>query len=131
MYMKIDARIFCLILSYLTLKILWSIRRWRSVKTSLGFLFTETLLCSPVSFLLQAAIRRAAIRWNSGSWSHFFMRRKVSRPDFSFDQGLGLRKRSERVPWDRHKTRWAKIAWGIEYLFNSAVIFAATSLVFT
>jgi len=41
---------------------------------------------------------RADILWNSGSWSHFHMRRKVSRPDFSFDQGLGLRSKSDSVP---------------------------------
>ena len=45
------------------------------------------------------------MRWNSGSWSHFHMRRKVSRPDFSLDQGLGLRSRSDRVPCERHRTR--------------------------
>jgi len=41
---------------------------------------------------------RADILWNSGSWSHFHMRRNVSRPDFSFDQGLGLRSKSDSVP---------------------------------
>lgn len=115
----------------LTLKIVWSMRRWRSVKTNLGFLFIGILLCSPCSFLLHAAIRNAAMRWNSGSWSHFFILRNVSRPDLSFDHGFGLRKRSESVPCDRHKTRCAKIACGIEYRFSSAVILAATSFVFT
>ena len=125
-------------------------RRCLSVNTRRGFLFTDCLLVSPdcdtllefplgtepiaepvVSLRLQAAIRSVAIRWNSGSASHFFMRRKVSRPDLSLDQGFGFRNKSLKVPWERHKTRWAKIAWGIEYRFNSAVIFAATSLVFT
>ena len=50
------------------------------------------------------------IRWNSGSWSHLNIRLKVSRPDFSLDQGLGLRSRSDKVPCDRQRTRWAKIA---------------------
>lgn len=43
---------------------------------------------------------RADMRWNSGSWSHFAIRLKVSRPLFSLDHGFGLRSRSESVPWD-------------------------------
>ena len=75
------------------------------------------------------AKRRADILWNSGSWSHLNIRLKVSRPDLSFDQGFGLRSRSERVPWDRHSTLCAKIAWGIEYRFNSAEMRWASSFV--
>lgn len=56
------------------------------------------------------ASRSADIRWNSGSCSHFHIRLKVSRPDLSFDHGLGLRNKSERVPCDRHRTRCAKMA---------------------
>ena len=114
-----------------TLKIEWSMRLWRSVNTSRGFLFTGGRLWSPLSLRLQAAIRNAAIRWYSGSWSHFFILRKVSRPLFNLLQGFGLRRRSERVPCERQSTRWAKIACGIEYRFSSAVIFAATALVST
>ena len=79
---------------------------------------------------LLPARRRADIRWNSGSWSHFHILRKVSRPDLSLDQGLGLRSKSDSVPWDRHNTLWAKIACGMEYLFSSADILWANSLVF-
>ena len=67
------------------------------------------------------------MRWNSGSWSHFHMRRNVSRPDLSFDQGFGLRSRSDSVPCERHSTRCAKIACGMLYLFSSALIRAASS----
>ncbi len=72
---------------------------------------------------------RADMRWNSGSCSHFHIRLNVSRPDLSLLQGLGFRRRSERVPWERHKILWAKMACGMLYLFNSAVIRWATSLV--
>lgn len=82
------------------------------------------------SFQYLPAIRSADMRWNSGSCSHLNMRRKVSRPDFSFDHGLGLRNKSERVPCDRHKTRCANIACGMLYLFNSALILCANSFVF-
>lgn len=58
------------------------------------------------------------------------MRRKVSRPDFSFDHGFGLRNRSDSVPCDRHKTRCANIACGMLYRFSSALILWANSFVF-
>lgn len=57
------------------------------------------------------------------------MRRNVSRPDFSFDHGFGLRNRSERVPWERQRTRCANIACGMLYRFNSALIRCANSFV--
>lgn len=44
------------------------------------------------------ARRKADMRWNSGSCSHFHILRKVSLPDLSLLQGLGFRSRSERVP---------------------------------
>lgn len=75
------------------------------------------------------AIRSADMRENSGSCSHLNMRRNVSRPDFSFDHGFGLRNRSDNVPCDRHRTRCANIACGMLYRFNSALIRWASSLV--
>ena len=79
--------------------------------------------------LLLPASLRADILWNSGSCSHFHILLKVSRPDFSLLQGLGFLSRSDRVPWERHSTLWAKMAWGMLYLLSSAVILCATSLV--
>ena len=78
---------------------------------------------------LLPASRRDDIRWNSGSWSHFHIRLNVSLPDLSLDQGFGLRSRSESVPWLRHSTLCAKMAWGIEYLLSSAEIRWASSFV--
>lgn len=48
--------------------------------------------------LISPANRKADILWYSGSWSHFAMRLKVSRPDFNFDQGFGFRNKSDNVP---------------------------------
>lgn len=75
------------------------------------------------------AKRRADILWNSGSSSHLYIRRNVSRPDLSLLHGLGLRSRSDNVPWDRHNTLWANIAWGMLYLLSSALILWANSFV--
>lgn len=75
------------------------------------------------------AKRRADILWNSGSSNHLDILRKVSRPDLSLLHGLGFLNKSERVPCDRQRTLWAKMAWGIEYLFNSALILCASSFV--
>lgn len=62
---------------------------------------------------LLPARRSADMRWNSGSCSHFHILRKVSRPDLSLLQGLGLRSRSESVPCERHRMRCAKMACGM------------------
>lgn len=104
---SLDGRLF-------SLNIACRVRRWTSVKTSLGFLGVLPLSfpCS-CSFLLQAAKRSADMRWNSGSCSHFHILRKVSRPDLSLLQGLGFRSRSERVPWERQSTLCAKMACGM------------------
>lgn len=123
---SLDGRLF-------SLNIACKVRRWTSVKTRRGFL--EILPLSPFpcscSFLLHAASLRADILWNSGSCSHFHILRNVSRPDFSLLHGFGFRKRSERVPCDRHSTLWAKMAWGMLYRLSSVAILCATSLVLT
>lgn len=49
-------------------------------------------------FIVSPASRSADILWYSGSCNHFAIRRKVSRPDFNFDQGFGFRSRSDKVP---------------------------------
>lgn len=71
----------------------------------------------------------ADILWNSGSCSHFHIRRNVSRPDFNLLHGLGFLKRSLSVPWLRQSTLWAKTACGMLYRFNSLLILCASSFV--
>ena len=74
-------------------------KKWKLLRKLTLDLQKRSTIISPCSFRRQAANRSADMRWNSGSWSHFCMRRNVSRPLFNFDHGFGLRNRSERVPF--------------------------------